>query len=278
MNRLRSFKEPACHLARRPLARAAGERRVQAPDPGVRRNRSDLESDDLRQGDHGLRSLRRPAAGSARIGHPRSAGDLLRARPRGRSAGSRPSAPRLSVSDGWDGFVSFECTPDLADDAQSTVEQAIAVRDRLDRPNVLIKVAATDAGIEAIEELTARGVSVNVTLLFSLSRYEQAIDAYLDGLERRAAAGEPLAGISSVASFFVSRVDAAVDPQLEPGSPLRGRVAIANAQRAYARYLGTLEPRGGGDSRRSKPGRSGRFGQASRPRTTPTRMFATSRS
>ena len=133
----------------------------------------------------------------------RQAADLLR--------------PVYAVSDGWDGFVSFECTPDLADDAQSTVEQAIAVRDRLDRPNVLIKVAATDAGIEAIEELTARGVSVNVTLLFSLSRYEQAIDAYLDGLERRAAAGEPLAGITSVASFFVSRVDAAVDPQLEPG-------------------------------------------------------------
>lgn len=148
--------------------------------------------------------------------------------------------PIYQVSDGWDGFVSFECTPDLADDAQSTVEQAIAVRDRLDRPNVLIKVAATDAGTEAIEELTARGVNVNVTLLFSLSRYEQAIDAYLDGLERRATAGEPLSGISSVASFFVSRVDAAVDPQLAPGSPLRGRIAIANAQRAYARYLRTF--------------------------------------
>jgi transaldolase len=149
--------------------------------------------------------------------------------------------PIHQVSKGWDGYVSFECTPDVADDAQSTVEQAIAVRDRLDLPNVLIKVAATDAGIEAIEELTARGVSVNVTLLFSLARYEQAIGAYLDGLDRRAAAGKPLAGISSVASFFVSRVDAAVDPQLAPDSPLRGRIAIANAQRAYARYLGTFE-------------------------------------
>jgi transaldolase len=83
-------------------------------------------------------------------------------------------------------------------------------------------------------------VSVNVTLLFSLARYEQAIGAYLDGLDRRAAAGEPLSGVSSVASFFVSRVDAAVDPQLAPDSPLRGRIAIANAQRAYARYLGTF--------------------------------------
>jgi transaldolase len=148
--------------------------------------------------------------------------------------------PVYAVRDGWDGYVSFECTPDLADDFQSTVEQAIAVRGRVDRPNVMIKVAATDAGIEAIEELTARGVNVNVTLLFSLARYEQAIDAYLHGLERRAAAGESLSGISSVASFFVSRVDAAVDPQLRADSPLRGRIAIANAQRAYARYLGTF--------------------------------------
>jgi transaldolase len=156
----------------------------------------------------------------------RQAADLLR--------------PVYAVRDGWDGYVSFECTPDLADDAQSTVEQAIAVRDRLDRPNVMIKVAATDAGIEAIEELTVRGVNVNVTLLFSVARYEQAIDAYLSGLERRAAAGEPLTGIASVASFFVSRVDAAVDPQLGPDSPLRGRIAIANVQRACARYLGTF--------------------------------------
>jgi transaldolase len=149
--------------------------------------------------------------------------------------------PVYESSDGRDGFVSFECTPDLADDAEATVEQAIEVRNRLEVPNVMIKVAATAAGIHAIEELTAHGVSINVTLLFSLSRYEQAIGAYLDGLDRRAGAGEPLAGISSVASFFVSRVDAAVDPQLAPDSSLRGRIAIANAQRAYARYLGTLE-------------------------------------
>ncbi len=149
--------------------------------------------------------------------------------------------PVYEASEGRDGFVSFECTPDLADDAESTVEQALDVRSRLEVPNVMIKVAATDAGIEAIEELTARGVSVNVTLLFSLSRYEQAIGAYLDGLDRRVGGGEPLAGISSVASFFVSRVDAAVDQELASDSPLRGRIAIANAQRAYARYRGMLE-------------------------------------
>ncbi len=149
--------------------------------------------------------------------------------------------PVFEASGGRDGFVSFECTPDLAEDAEATVMQALEVRNRLDAPNLLIKVAATDAGIRAIQELTAGGVSVNVTLLFSLRRYEQAINAYMDGLERRVAAGRPLAGISSVASFFVSRVDAAVDAQLAPDSPLRGRIAIANAQRAYARYLGTID-------------------------------------
>ncbi len=139
-------------------------------------------------------------------------------------------------SDGRDGFISFECTPDLADDTQATVDQALMLWGRIDRPNVMIKVPATEAGIPAIEELTARGVNVNITLLFSLARYEQVIDAYLGGLERRAAAGERIDAISSVASFFVSRVDAKADPLLPEGSDLRGRVAIANAHRAYARY------------------------------------------
>jgi transaldolase len=145
------------------------------------------------------------------------------------------------LSDRRTGFVSFECTPDLADDAEATVSQALEVRNRLDVPNLLIKVAATDAGITAIEELTAHGVNVNVTLLFSVKRYAQALEAYWDGLTRRADAGESLAGISSVASFFVSRVDAAVDPWLAPNSPLRGRIAIANARLAYARYLESLK-------------------------------------
>jgi transaldolase len=148
--------------------------------------------------------------------------------------------PVHRASGGRDGFVSFECTPDLADDAEATVEQALEVRSRIDLPNLLIKVAATDAGIEAIEDLTAQGINVNVTLLFSLRRYEQAIGAYMNGLERRAGR-EPLTDVASVASFFVSRVDAEVDARLAPDSPLRGRVAIANAQRAYARYLNVLE-------------------------------------
>jgi transaldolase len=145
--------------------------------------------------------------------------------------------PAYDESDGRDGLVSFECTPDLADDSEGTIEQAFELWHRLDRPNVMIKVPATDAGIPAIEELTARGLNVNVTLLFSVARYEQVIDAYISGLARRLAAGDPIHGITSVASFFVSRVDAKVDPQLPDGSPLRGRVAIANARLAYARYL-----------------------------------------
>src|SRR5205085_2791910 len=144
--------------------------------------------------------------------------------------------PAYDASGGRDGFLSFECTPDLADDTEATIEQALELWRRLARPNVLIKVPATEAGVPAIEELTARGVNVNITLLFSLARYEQVIDAYMAGLERRMGAGEPVDGIASVASFFVSRVDAKADALLPKGSDLRGRVAIANAQRAYSRY------------------------------------------
>jgi transaldolase len=138
---------------------------------------------------------------------------------------------------GQDGFVSFECTPDVADDTDTTITQALQLWDRLGLRNVMIKVPATAAGVRAIEELTARGVNVNVTLLFSVERYEQVIDAYLAGLEHRAAAGEPLAGVASVASFFVSRVDTEADTRLPADSPLRGKIAVANAHRAYGRYL-----------------------------------------
>jgi transaldolase len=144
--------------------------------------------------------------------------------------------PAHEESDGRDGFVSFECTPDLADDSDATVEQALELWGRLGRPNVMIKVPATEAGLAAIEELTADGVNVNVTLLFSLARYDQVIDAYMRGLERRRSAGEPLQAIASVASFFVSRVDAKVDQLLPAESDLRGQVAIANARFAYERY------------------------------------------
>ena len=152
----------------------------------------------------------------------RRAADLLRA--------------TYDATAGRDGFVSFECTPDLADDTAATIEQATELWSRLDRPNAMIKVPATGAGVPAIEELTARGINVNVTLLFSVARYEQVIDAYLAGLERRVGAGDPIGAVASVASFFVSRVDAKADAVLANDSDLRGRVAIANARVAYARY------------------------------------------
>jgi transaldolase len=145
--------------------------------------------------------------------------------------------PTYDQSGGRDGFISFECSPDLADDTQATIEQALELWGRLDRPNVMIKVPATEAGIPAIEELTARGVNVNVTLLFAVARYEQVMDAYMSGLERRLASSEPVDAIASVASFFVSRVDAKTDALLSADSPLRGRIAIANARLAYARYV-----------------------------------------
>jgi transaldolase len=145
--------------------------------------------------------------------------------------------PVYDDSGGRDGFVSFECTPDLADDTRGTIEQALGLWGRIGRRNAMIKVPATEAGLPAIEELTARGVNVNITLLFSVARYEQVIDAYMSGLDRRLASGEPVHTIASVSSFFVSRVDAKVDALLPDDSSLRGRVAIANAQWAYARYL-----------------------------------------
>jgi transaldolase len=145
-------------------------------------------------------------------------------------------APAYRSAGGRDGLVSFECTPDLADDTAGTIEQAVELWGRLARPNVMIKVPATAAGLPAIEELTARGINVNITLLFSVARYEQVIDAYLTGLERRVRAGQPVDGITSVASFFVSRIDTKADAVLPPGSELRGTVAIANAQRAYATF------------------------------------------
>ena len=145
--------------------------------------------------------------------------------------------PTYKRTGGFDGFVSFECTPDLADDADATVAQAIDLWQRLNMPNVMIKVPGTEAGLPAIEELTRRGVNVNVTLLFSTERYEQVIDAYLRGLRARVQAGERIDSLTSVASFFLSRIDAKADAQLEETSPLRGTVALASARVAYQSYL-----------------------------------------
>jgi transaldolase len=144
--------------------------------------------------------------------------------------------PVYDATHGWDGYVSFECTPDIANDAAATLEQARDLWSRLNLPNVMIKVPATRAGVTAIAELTARGVNVNVTLLFALQRYDEVIDAYLTGLERRLERGRPIDHIASVASFFVSRIDTRADGQLPDDSPLRGQIAVANAQLAYRLY------------------------------------------
>src|SRR5690349_8200460 len=151
-------------------------------------------------------------------------------------AAARELRPAYDRSDGRDGFISFECTPDLADDTNATIAQASDLWQRLDQPNAMIKVPGTRAGLPAIEELTRRGVNVNVTLLFSIERYEEVIDAYVRGLTARAQAGEPVGQIASAASFFLSRIDTKVDAKLPEDSPLRGRVALASARVAYQRY------------------------------------------
>lgn len=147
-----------------------------------------------------------------------------------------------------DGMVSMEVSPDLAHDTEATVEEARALFRRIGRPNVMIKVPATMEGLPAIERLTADGINVNVTLLFSVDRYREVVDAYQTGLESRQRAGLTLEGITSVASFFVSRIDTQVDERLEslareaPSEQrgtilaLCGKTAIANAKMAYQVY------------------------------------------
>src|SRR3954451_18999034 len=144
----------------------------------------------------------------------------------------------FDATGGRDGFVSFECTPDIAGDTDATIAQAEELWERLASPNVMIKVPATAAGVPAFEELTARGVNVNVTLLFAVSRYEDIMEAYLRGLERRVEAGEPIDRIASVASFFVSRVDNKADKALEgtDREDLQGKAAVANAKLAYRSF------------------------------------------
>ncbi len=149
--------------------------------------------------------------------------------------------PVYDATGGVDGRVSIEVDPRLAHDTQATVDSARALWSTIDRPNVFIKIPATLDGLSAITQVLADGISVNVTLIFSLERYRAVLEAFLAGLEQARASGHDLAPIASVASFFVSRVDAAVDPRLdEIGSPeaaeLRGRAAIANARLAYGVY------------------------------------------
>src|SRR5581483_1914468 len=141
---------------------------------------------------------------------------------------------------GVDGYVSFELQPSLSFDAEGSIEWALKHYQAIDRPNVLIKVPGTGPGVKAFEELTARGINVNVTLLFAVERYREIAEAYLKGLERRVQDGEPVDKAASVASFFVSRVDTKVDKRLEELGrvDLAGRAAVANAKLAYEAFEG----------------------------------------
>lgn len=162
--------------------------------------------------------------------------------------------PLYDSTNGGDGFVSLEVSPLLAHNTDGTIREAKSLYSRLNRPNVMIKVPATDEGLPAIEELIASGLNINVTLIFSVHRYEEVAEAYIRGLERRAQAGQPIDRIGSVASFFVSRIDSAVDKQLDQLEKdttdaqkkkdihaLRGKAAIANAKMAYASFKRIFE-------------------------------------
>jgi transaldolase len=141
--------------------------------------------------------------------------------------------PVFDATSGVDGRVSIEVDPGLARDTEATVAMAKRLWARVDRPNLLIKIPATVEGLPAITATIAAGISVNVTLIFSLERYAAVIDAYLSGLEQAASAGLDLGTIHSVASFFVSRVDSEIDKRLAADDPLRGKAAIANARLAF---------------------------------------------
>jgi len=155
--------------------------------------------------------------------------------------------PLYDRTDGKDGYVSLEVNPHLAHDTKGTIAEARRLWTALDRPNVLIKVPATANGLLAIQQLISEGVNVNVTLLFGLPRYRQVADAYIAGLQARAAQGQPLKHLASVASFFVSRIDTLVDPLLERlvaqgckesdlARKAHGQIAIASARMAYQNY------------------------------------------
>jgi transaldolase len=143
------------------------------------------------------------------------------------------------VSHGVDGYVSMEVEPGIAYDTEKTFDQARWIAKVVERPNLMVKIPATMPGLPAIEDCTAKGTSINITLIFSLDRYKAVVEAYLRGLERLVASGGDPATVASVASFFVSRVDSEADKRLDAiGHPeLKGKLAIANAKLAYEHYL-----------------------------------------
>src|SRR3954469_8262939 len=147
--------------------------------------------------------------------------------------------PAYDASNGIDGYVSMEVLPALAYDTEGTFAQAQWISKEVERPNLYVKIPATMAGLPAIEDSIAHGTSINITLIFSLDRYKAVVEAYLRGLERLVAGGGAPSKVSSVASFFVSRVDTEADKRLAAaGHPeLQGRLAVANAKLAYQHFL-----------------------------------------
>jgi transaldolase/glucose-6-phosphate isomerase len=150
----------------------------------------------------------------------------------------RPVYDRLSAKDG---YVSLEVSPYLADDTDATIAEAAKLWKMVDKPNLMIKIPGTEAGVPAIAATIAAGINVNVTLLFSNEAYKKVALAYVEGLEQRVSRGEPIDRIGSVASFFVSRIDTKIDAKIDAlgtdeAKALRGKVAIANAKRAYDRF------------------------------------------
>ncbi|MGO9389704.1 bifunctional transaldolase/phosoglucose isomerase [Rhodoblastus sp.] len=178
----------------------------------------------LAEGDRGVSEIYEHLA----IADIRAAADILR--------------PVHEQTQGRDGYVSLECSPYLANDTEATVAEALRLWQAVERSNLLVKVPATPAGIPAIRRLIARGLNINITLLFSVEVYEQVVEAYIAGLEELLQAGGDVSNVASVASFFVSRIDTEVDKRLaeladrQAGDRLRGKAAIANAKIAYDRY------------------------------------------
>ena len=154
--------------------------------------------------------------------------------------------PIYEMSAANDGYVSMEVSPRLAHDADRTIAEARRLWQAIGRPNAMIKIPGTAEGLPAVSQALAEGINVNVTLLFSVAMYERVIDAYITGLERRAAAGQPIETVRSVASFFVSRVDIETDKRLAAlgtaaASALMGTAAVANAKLAYSQYTAHFE-------------------------------------
>jgi transaldolase/glucose-6-phosphate isomerase len=176
------------------------------------------------QADHSISEIYEHLA----IADIRAAADMLR--------------PIYDETQGRDGYISLECSPYLANDTEATIGEALRLWAAVQRPNLMVKVPATPAGIPAIRQLTGHGLNINITLLFSVTVYEQVVDAYISGLEDLKRAGGDISKVSSVASIFVSRIDTAIDKRLEKlgdkqlTDQLRGKAAIANAKLAYVRY------------------------------------------